>query len=174
VGILPDYLDRRLRVVFCGTAVARESARRGHYYSGPGNEFWKYVFQARFVPVHLRPEDDAQICKHGCGLTDLSKDVAASSDRGLRKHYSVETFIRKIEKFQPIWIAFHGKEAAKAVAHHLGIRGNVTLGRQSWKIGQSSVFVLPSASGANRDARRLEGKSSRLEWFRELALLAGG
>lgn len=169
MAILPDYLDHGLRVVFCGTAVGRESARRGHYYSGPGNEFWLYLFQAKFTPMKLGPEDDADICKYGCGLTDLAKAVAASSDLGLRKHYRVEDFIEKIETFKPTWVAFHGKEAAKAVARHLAVRGNVVLGKQKWAIGGSSVFVLPNASGANRDPRRLEGKATRIEWFRELA-----
>src|SRR5207237_781511 len=139
---------------FCGTAVARESARRGHYYSGPGNEFWLYLFQAKFTPSQLRPEDDADICKYGCGLTDLSKAVAASYDRGVKEHYRVEDFIRKTEMFKPTWVAFHGKEAAKGVARHLGIHGKVMLGRQKWTIASSSVFVLPNASGANRDSRR--------------------
>jgi hypothetical protein len=31
------------------------------------------------------------------------------------------------------------------------------------------VFVLPNASGSNRDASRLEGKADRVEWFKELA-----
>jgi double-stranded uracil-DNA glycosylase len=172
VAVLPDYLSRGLRVVFCGTAVGKASARRGHYYSGPGNEFWAYLFQAKFTPIQLRPEEDADICKYGGGLTDLSKDVAASSDRGLRPHYRVQEFIAKVKMFKPAWVAFHGKEAAKAVSRQLGVGGDVKLGRQTWSIGSSSVFVLPSASGANRNAERLEGKATRLEWFKELAGLA--
>ena len=35
------------------------------------------------------------------------------------------------------------------------------------------VFVLPSASAANQNAAILEGKRSRIEWFREFAELLG-
>lgn len=43
------------------------------------------------------------------------------------------------------------------------------LGEQSWRVAGARVFALPSASGANRDAVRLEGKTDRVEWFQELA-----
>lgn len=170
--ILPDHLQPGLSVVFCGTAAGKKSAARGHYYSGDGNEFWRYLFEAGLTPVRLAPADDHDICKYGVGLTDLAQEISASSDRGLRQHYRVDQFTSKIEEFKPLWVAFHGKEAAKAVARSLKKPTEVKLGRQVWQIGSSSVFVLPSASGANRDPARLEGKASRLDWFKELAALA--
>ena len=50
----------------------------------------------------------------------------------------------------------------------LGRGGDVSLGEQVWSVGEAGVFVLPSASGSNRDASRLEGKTDRVEWFKEL------
>src|SRR5207253_2710250 len=67
------------------------------------------------------------------------------------------------------WVAFHGKDAAKAVSPALGHGSDVRLGEQTWTIGEARVFVLPNASGANRDASRLEGKTDRVEWFKDLA-----
>lgn len=85
------------------------------------------------------------------------------------------SFIEKIERYWPAWVAFHGKEAAKSVKRTLGHGASISLGLQAWHCADSQVFVLPSASGSNRDAMRLEGKTGRLEWFREFAaLLAGG
>jgi TDG/mug DNA glycosylase family protein len=107
------------------------------------------------------------------GLTDLAKKVAASSDRGLHSHYSVDAFVAKIERYRPNWVAFHGKEAAQAVSRALGSGGGVPLGEQMWSVAATPVFVLPSASGANRDASRLEGKTDRVEWFKELAAKLG-
>ena len=166
--VLQDFLANDLRIVFCGTSVGRASAARGHYYAGPGNEFWAYLCDSGLVPVHLRPEDDSRVLSFGIGLTDLAKTVVASSDKQLRGKYDVSSLITKIERFQPKWIAFHGKEAAGAVANYLGLGRAVSLGRQDWLLAESRVFVVPSASGANRDKRRLEGKLDRLDWFREL------
>src|SRR5438067_2015906 len=42
MSILPDHLRPGLSIVFCGTAVGTASASRGHYYAGPGNDFWRF------------------------------------------------------------------------------------------------------------------------------------
>jgi hypothetical protein len=70
-------------------------------------------------------------------------------------------------KHQPRWIAFHGKTAAKEVARTLGFRGDIRLGKQAWTVEDVAVYVLPSASGSNRSLARLEGKPSRLAWFKD-------
>ena len=165
--ILPDYLARGLRLVICGTAVSTTSASQGHYYAGPGNEFWALLWTSRIIGEPLSPLTDSQVLRFGVGLTDLVKTAAASRDRGLRG-YDVAGFIGKIELYQPAWVAFHGKEAARQVGRYLGQGRDVALGEQSWTVTDRPVFVLPNGSGANRDQSRLEGKPSREAWFSEL------
>lgn len=172
MSILPDYLEPGLRAVFCGTAAGLESAQRQHYYAGPGNEFWLLLHESGLVDEQLTPEDDMRIASFGFGLTDLAKHVAASRDAGLANDYDVQSLIGKVQKYAPTWLAFHGKEAAKVVSRALGHGRNVALGRQPWMVATSKVFVLPSASGSNRNPKRLEGRASRVDWFRELATLA--
>lgn len=166
--MLPDYVAPGLRILFCGTAVGRESARRGHYYAGPGNDFWTFLHESGLTPVPLTPEQDARVLEFGLGLTDLAKQVAASKDADLREDYDVSGFVSTVERLTPRWIAFHGKEAAKVISEALGHGRDVRLGVQPWRVSGACVFVLPSASGSNRDASRLEGRPSRVEWFREL------
>lgn len=170
--VLRDYLAPMLRVVFCGTAVSTTSAARGHYYAGPGNEFWPLLHESGLTPVLLTPDEDARVLEFGLGLTDLAKRIAASSDAGLGSHYDIGAFVDKIERFAPRWLAFHGKMAGRAASKALGHGSTVTLGSQPWSIGATPVFVLPSASAANRDPKRLEGRTSRVDWFRDLATLA--
>lgn len=167
--VLPDYLTPGLRVVFCGTAVSTTSAARGHYYAGPGNEFWPLLHASGLTPVLLTPDEDARVLEFALGLTDLAKTVAASSDADLGAHYDIEGFVSKIERFAPAWLAFHGKTAGKTASKALGYGTSVSLGPQPWSIGTTAVFVLPSASAANRDPKRLGGRSGRVDWFRELA-----
>jgi double-stranded uracil-DNA glycosylase len=123
------------------------------------------LHESGLTPELLTPEQDARVLEFGIGLTDLAKDVAQSSGRGLP--YDVDGFAVSIDRHQPRWLVFHGKEAAKPVARARR-HGDVRLGHQPWIIGRSSFFVVPSASAANRDPRRLEGRSSRTEWYREL------
>lgn len=167
--VLPDYLRPDLDVIVCGTAVGTTSARRGHYYAGPGNEFWQLLHQGRLTSEELTPEEDRRVLDFGIGLTDLAKRVVASSDRHLDGEFDVAGFVARIEAYRPHVIAFHGKKAAAAVSRYLRQGRRVHLGLQRWQIGDSRVFVLPSASGANRDVSRLEGKSSRVDWYRELS-----
>lgn len=167
---LPDYLAPDLRVVICGTAAGTTSASLGHYYAGSGNLFWTYLYRAGITTQPLFPSTDHRVLEFGVGLTDLAKKIAAGSDRGLRGHYDVDAFVSKIERNHPRWVAFHGKEAAKVLSRALGRGSEVALGEQTWSVGHANVFVLPSASGANRDASRLEGKTDRVQWFKELAI----
>ncbi|MDQ3028648.1 MAG: mismatch-specific DNA-glycosylase [Actinomycetota bacterium] len=171
--VLPDYLAPGLRIVFCGTAVSTASAERGHYYAGPGNEFWSFLHRSGLTPVLLSPEEDSRVLEFGLGLTDLAKKTAASSDAGLDPHYDINGFVERIERAAPRWLAFHGKTAARAASKALGQGSAVALGKQSWTIGETPVFVVPSASAANRDPKRLEGRSNRVDWFRELATTTG-
>lgn len=172
MSVLPDYLAPDLRIVFCGTAAGEESAKRGHYYAGPGNEFWPLLYESGLVSESLTPAQDSRVLDFGFGLTDLAKKIAASTDAGLATHYDTNSFVVKIKTYAPRWVAFHGKEAAKVMSRALGHGRNVALGQQSWMVAASQVFVLPSASGSNRNPNRLEGRASRADWFRELATVA--
>ncbi len=163
--VLPDYLAQGLRVVFCGTAPGLVSAARGHYYGGPGNRFWSFLFEAGFVPQPLDPTDDHRVLEYGIGLTDLVKDMAQSHDRGLI--YDVAGLERRITAHAPEWLALTSKEAGRAAARFLGTP-TPGLGNQPWRLGGAKVFVLPSPSGRNQGRALYDGRSDRLSWWKEL------
>jgi double-stranded uracil-DNA glycosylase len=141
--MLPDYLRHGLPVVFCGTAAGTASAERGHYYAGPGNEFWLYLAEAGLTPRQLRPEEDAEVLDFGIGLTDLVKGIASSSDAGLSGHYDVDGFVGKVGRFQPQWVAFHGKTAARQRGSAAGVtRAWPWPGRQARQAGVVDRRVL--------------------------------
>lgn len=167
MAALPDILVPGLKIVFCGTAVGQQSAERGHYYAGRGNDFWRLLHLSGLTPRVLAPEDDASLPAHGLGLTDLVKNVAQSHDRGLI--YDVEAFKGKVAAYAPQWVAFTSKEAGKAASKAFG-RPGPGLGVAPWRVVDARVFVLPSPSGANRRPH-YDGRSTRLEWWRELAEL---
>jgi TDG/mug DNA glycosylase family protein len=169
--VLPDYLAPGLRVVFCGTAVGTRSAAVGGYYAGLGNEFWGTLHQVGLTPEPLGPSLSHRVLEFGIGLTDLAKDVAASSNRGLGSRYDVPGFVAKMESHRPRWIAFHGKEAARPVSEALGQGTSIRLGEQGWDVADSKVFVVPSMSASNRSPKNWDGRESRESWWFELARL---
>lgn len=166
---LLDYIRDGLRAVICGTAAGLVSAKRKHYYAGPGNRFWEYLDESGLTAGRLWPEQDHRVVEYGIGLTDLAKRVAASSDRGLGGEYDIEGFAAKIDKYKPMWVAFHGKTAAREFCKAVAAARFEGLGEQSWSIGSSRVFVLPSSSASNQNPAGWDGRASRLEWFKELS-----
>jgi TDG/mug DNA glycosylase family protein len=143
--VLRDLLAPGLAVVFCGTAVGAASARRRAYYAGPGNAFWRTLFEVGFTPRLLEPEECRCIRQYGLGLTDLAKTVAGS-DRVLTDgHFDRAGLRAKIRRYRPRLLAFTGKRAAEEFIGH-----PVDYGLLPEKVAKTRLFVLPSPSGAAR------------------------
>ena len=143
--ILDDVLKPDLRVVFCGTALGAESARRHAYYAGPGNAFWKTLHEIGLTPRRLQPEEYAQLLEFDVGLTDICKTRSGSDDEVGQDAFDVERLVAQLDRFRPPWIAFNGKNSAR------GALGRpVEYGPQEERLGKARVFVLPSTSGAAR------------------------
>jgi TDG/mug DNA glycosylase family protein len=165
--ILPDYVEPGLDAIFVGTAVGIRSAAIGGYYAGRSNQFWELLYRSGLTPVRLCPERSGDLLGYGLGLTDLAKRRASSRDSELlREDFDVAAFMVKVERLSPRWVAFSGKTAAEVVSRYLGEGRHVALGRQTWTVATSRVFVLPSTSGANSNPVSLEGRASKLDWFR--------
>ncbi len=144
--ILKDVLERGMKVVFCGTAVGDQSALRGAYYAGPGNQFWPILAETGLTPYRLLPEQYPFLVKFRIGLTDLVKG-RAGRDTVLAAHdFDVGIFKAKIEMFAPMAVGFNGKKAAEVFFGRTGIE----YGPQEVRIGKTALFVLPSTSGAAR------------------------
>ena len=144
--VLPDILDHGLKVVFCGSAVGAKSALLGTYYAGPGNRFWPILFDTGLTPRLLAPREFACVLEFGIGLTDMAKD-ASGADSSLPKDADDPAAVRaKIARFQPRALAFNGKRAGRVFFD--GAR--IDFGRQPESIGPTTIFVLPSTSGAAR------------------------
>jgi double-stranded uracil-DNA glycosylase len=152
VDILQDLLRPGLRLVICGTAASTRSAEIGAYYAGPGNKFWPTMHAVGLTPRLLAPQDWRSLDALGIGFTDLVK-----SHSGMDKDLPPGSFdagrVRgSIENHQPSVLAFNGKTAAKAFFG----RALVDFGRQQDMVGETSIWVLPSTSGAASGAWDIE------------------
>lgn len=143
--ILPDLLGPNLRIVFCGSAVGPQSARRKAYYAGPGNRFWDVLHAVGLTPRRLEPSEYLELLSYGIGLTDMVKTRAALDADLSPGDNDPAALRRKLEQFTPRTLAFNGKHAARVF-----LARNVEYGKQPERVGETTVFVLPSTSGAAR------------------------
>lgn len=145
MSVLRDVLVSDLRIVFCGTAAGAASARRHAYYAGPGNAFWRTLFEVGLTPRLLQPAQYASVPQYGLGLTDLAKTVSGSDRVLLREHFDRDGLRAKIQHFRPKVLAFTSKRAGEEFTRH-----PLEYGLADQMIGSTLLFVLPSPSGLAR------------------------
>ena len=144
--VLPDVLDHGLAVVFVGTAASRQSLAKRAPYAGPGNRFWPILHEAGLIPVSIAPTEYRTVLKYGIGLTNMAPDSVGNDDVLEADDFDPDGVRAKIEHFQPQVLAFVGKRAAQ---EFLG-RKSVPYGPLSDRVGTTTLWVLPSTSGAAR------------------------
>jgi TDG/mug DNA glycosylase family protein len=143
--VLPDILRPGLKIVFCGTAAGTASARARAYYAGPGNAFWPTLHTTGLTPVRLKPAECERLPEFGLGLTDICKILHGSDEEVGTAEFDVSGLQARIAEAEPASLAFNGKNAARAA-----LERGVDYGPQPERIGGSTVWVLPSTSGAAR------------------------
>ena len=149
---LPDYLRGGLRVVFVGINPGRRSAEAGHYFASPRNRFWPAVNGSGLLSEELSAETDSRVLEFGIGLTDVVKrpTAGASDVTAVEFRRSAPILRGKIERYAPGVVCFLGIVGCRSYARYAhGPDVEVSLGLQSWRIGNSRVFVAPSPSPAN-------------------------
>lgn len=161
--MLPDLLAPDLRLVICGSAVGAASAMAGHYYAGPGNKFWRTLAEVGLTDRELSPAEYRELLSFGIGLTDLVKTQSGSDSRILFGDPDREGLRARIEHFQPRYLCFNGKRAAREYLD----RKDVACGVRPNTIGRTALFVAPSTSGA-------ANRSWDISVWRELAERVGG
>lgn len=144
--MLPDLIQKNLTIIFCGSAVGHRSNKKGVYYAGIGNVFWKTLNAVGLTPRQLEPEEYKSLLKYDIGLTDLAKNISGNDDALTKKDFDREHLNKLIHEFHPKIIAFTGKRAAK---EFLG-QQKIQYGQQNLDINKTLLFVLPSPSGAAR------------------------
>jgi mismatch-specific thymine-DNA glycosylase len=142
---LPDVLAPDLAVLFCGNAAGAVSARVGAPYAGPGNGFWRTLYEVGLTPVLLAPLEFRRLPEFDLGLTDACKvRFGSDAEVGTARHDAsrLQDTVRRVD---PLHFAFVGKRAAETVTGH-----SVAYGLQAERFGGARTWVLPSTSGRAR------------------------
>ena len=142
--ILPDLLKYNLNIVFCGMAASKKSKKVKAYYAGPGNKFWKILHQTGLTKQELSPHDFKDLLDFNIGLTDICKRDYGNDNELDASKYDRNGLNLKILKYNPRFVCFNGKNAAKVYLN----KKRVDYGLQKEKAGESKIFICPSTSGA--------------------------
>lgn len=141
--MLPDILVTDLNLVICGAAAGRRSAELGRYYAGPGNRFWRTLFEVGLTPIELNPSRADELLGFGIGLTDLVKNAAGPDADLTFTIAEVLTLRMKLMRHRPWYLCFNGKRAAREFLRvpqvEYGVQG---------RLGRTTLFVAPSTSRA--------------------------
>jgi TDG/mug DNA glycosylase family protein len=150
-----------MRIVFCGINPGFRSAAAGAHFANPRNDFWRLLADAGLTPRVFAPEEQERMLELGYGLTNAAyRTTRGSSDLRRADFEGAAERLEKIAReLQPRVIAFVGKAAYEGA-----FRERPELGLQERRLGETSLFVLPSTSPANAAVPYEE----RLRWFRTL------
>ena len=164
---LPDYLTPGLDIVLVGLNPSDYSVREGHYFANPRNRFWAAFNRSGLVGRELSAGTDYQVLEHGLGFTDVVKRATAQGS-GLRAadfREGVPMLRAKLLRFQPRIVCFQGLMGyGQYLRYAEGVRERPELGKQSLRIGDSAVFVVPNPSPANAKF----SLDDLVGWFRQL------
>lgn len=144
--VLPDLLQPGLCLVFCGTAPGTVSAARKQYYAHPQNKFWRTLHVVGLTPRLFEPSEYAQLLDYRIGLTDIAKHVSGMDNQlppGSLGRQASGALRERITEAAPRLLAFTSLTGGRKV---MGPKAQ--FGPQPEKIGQTSVWILPSPSPA--------------------------
>ena len=151
---IPDVIARDLKVLFCGINPSLYSAAVGHHFARPGNRFWPTLFAAGFTDRLYSPFEDDLLLKSGCGITNVVDRATATAAEVSASEFVTggELLKQKVERYQPKSIAVLGVGAYRMAFQ----QPNAVIGKQTAKIGDAEVWVLPNPSGLNAHYGRPE------------------
>jgi TDG/mug DNA glycosylase family protein len=136
-----------LRVLFVGINPGLRSAEVGHNFARPGNRFWPALHAAGLTPRLLRPDEEAELPRHGLGIANIAdrptRDAAQLSAQELRA--GAAQLERLVERSAPRLVAVLGLAAYRTAFG----RPRAVVGLQEETIGGRPVWILPNPSGLN-------------------------
>ena len=144
---VPDVLAPKLQVLFCGINPGLYSAFAGHHFARPGNRFWPALFASRFTDRLLRPDEERELLRVGCGITNLVGRATTAADELTPEELlaGARTLGQKVRKHGVRALAILGISAYRLAFNSPA----ATIGPQTGRIEGALVWVLPNPSGLN-------------------------
>ncbi len=143
---LPDYLQKKLDIVFVGLNPGRYSAEVGHYFANKVNRFWESISASGLVPDPVGPEDDVRLMTWGIGLTDIVKRPTGGIHEVSQAEFrrGAKVLRAKILDYRPRIVCFVG-----LTGYRICCGKDAGLGDREHRFGGAHVFAIPSTSPRN-------------------------
>ncbi|MDB5386692.1 MAG: mismatch-specific uracil-DNA glycosylase [Planctomycetaceae bacterium] len=151
---LPDVIAPDLKVLFCGINPSLYSAAVGHHFARPGNRFWPTLFTAGFTDRLLSPFEDRLLLNFGCGISNVVERPSTSAAEVTVSEFvaGADLLRKKVALYRPKVIAVLGVGAFRTAF----LCRDAVIGKQTLKIGDAQIWVLPNPSGLNAHYGREE------------------
>ena len=148
---LPDVIAPDLDVLFCGINPGLYTAAVQCHFGRPGNRFWPTIHKAGFTPRQLRPDEQHELLRYGCGITNIVARATTAADELTRDELlaGARQLAKKVRRFRPRVLAVVGIGAYRTAFE----RPRARVGLQSESIGSTAIWVLPNTSGLNANYR---------------------
>lgn len=144
---VPDLIGPNLRVLFCGINPGLYSAATRHHFARPGNRFWPALHAGGFTRRIVAPWEERELLELGLGITNLvARATATAAELASAELIAGRRRLeQKVARYRPALVAVLG-----VGAYRTGFgRPQARLGRQSERLGEAGLWVLPNPSGLN-------------------------
>ncbi len=169
---IPDHLAPHLSLLFVGYNPGTRSSLLQHHYAGPGNQFWRLLWEAGLTDRLYRPDEDSHLLSVGYGFTNLvARPSGSSADLTPAEMDAGAVALRaKIALYQPRLVCFLGKEVYRRFA---GLKSNAVLAWGPVPIGAGSPAgsnspIVAGFMAPNPSARSTIPYAEKLAVFRQL------
>ena len=156
---LKDLLEHDLDLVFVGINPSLMAAHTGRYYAGPGNHFYKLLYESKLIPEPITYEADDRLLEYKIGLTNIvARATRSSADLSRSEIKKGAMFVHeKLKKFKPKIAIFNGKCIYEEFDDKYD-KASFKFGLQPHKIGETTLWVVPSSSARCANFPRMQDK----------------
>ncbi|WP_347550149.1 mismatch-specific DNA-glycosylase [Pseudalkalibacillus hwajinpoensis] len=147
--MIPDHLDKDLKILFIGFNPGLQSEKEGHHYANPTNRFYTVLKEAGLTDQKLLPEEDHRLLEYGYGLTNIvDRPTRGAADLTAEDYAHGRKRLReKIEMYRPLITCFVGKGVYQKFS---GVRKAEWGFQPTNHVDGVRDFVAPSTSGLVR------------------------
>lgn len=156
---LEDYLEMNLDIVFVGINPSLTAAHRGRYYAGPGNHFYKLLYESGLTPRFVSFEEDYKLLQYNIGLTNIvARPTRSAADlKRTELKEGAKIVEEKLRLYKPRIAVFNGKCIYEVFAH-ITTKSKFYFGLQPERIDDVAIWVTPSSSARCANFPRMVDK----------------